>query len=134
MKRFLLLLLLFFMLNLLSAEDIKNFSVLKVLDGDTIVINIPNIPDVFGKEISVRIKGIDTPEKRTKNPREKELAFKAKARLESLMKGKIELKNVDRDKYFRLLADVYVDGQSVAEILIREGHARPYGGGKKEKW
>lgn len=133
MKR---ILLVFFLITTLSlyAEDIKNFSVLKVLDGDTIVINIPNVPNVFGKEISVRIKGIDTPEKRTKNPREKELAFKAKARLGSLMKGKIELKNVDRDKYFRLLADVYVDGQSVAETLIREGHARPYDGGKKEKW
>lgn len=97
------------------------------------MIDIPDIPEVFGKEISVRINRIDTPEKRSKNPQEKAMALKAKMRLEQLMADqKIELKNVARDKYFRLLADVHVNDQSVADILIKEGLARPYFGGKKE--
>lgn len=123
-----------FFATILSADDIKKFTILKVIDGDTILINVDDIPDVFGKEVAVRIRGVDTPEMRTKNPKEKELALKAKDRLGFLLRGKVEIKNASRDKYFRLLADVYVDGQSVAEILIREGYARPYDGGKKEKW
>ena len=43
-------------------DTITNFTIIKVRDGDTFVINIENVPDVFGKEIAVRIRGIDTPE------------------------------------------------------------------------
>ena len=43
-------------------DNITDFEIVKVRDGDTFVINVKNIPDVFGDEIAVRIRGIDTPE------------------------------------------------------------------------
>ena len=43
------------------SDTITDFTIIKVRDGDTFMINIPNIPDVFGKNIAVRIRGIDTP-------------------------------------------------------------------------
>ena len=46
----------------------------------------------------------------------------------------IELRNIERGKYFRILADVYTDGKSLAEGLIKSGHARAYDGGKREGW
>lgn len=50
-----------------NAEDITNAQYLGNYDGDTVSFNIPNVPDVFGKNISVRVYGIDTPEKKSKN-------------------------------------------------------------------
>ena len=44
---------------------------------------------------------------------------------------KIELRNVDRDKYFRILANVYVDDKSLSEVLIKNKLALPYDGGRK---
>jgi micrococcal nuclease len=41
---------------------------------------------------------------------------------------------MDRGKYFRILADVYVDGENLTDLLISAGHARPYDGGKREGW
>jgi len=46
----------------------------------------------------------------------------------------IELKNMKRGKYFRIIADVYVDGENLASILIKKGLARPYDGGKRKSW
>ena len=52
-----------------------------------------------------------------------------------LRNGKtIELKNLKRGKYFRVVADVYVDGVSLADRLIKAGHGRPYDGGTKVSW
>ena len=46
----------------------------------------------------------------------------------------IELKNIQRGKYFRILADVYVDGKNLADGLIKSGHARAHDGGKRLGW
>jgi len=46
----------------------------------------------------------------------------------------LELRNIERGKYFRVLADVYTDGKSLAEGLIESGHARAYDGGKRLGW
>lgn len=55
--------------------------------------------------------------------------------VKALRSGKvIELQNIQRGKYFRLLADVYIDGNSLAKGLIASGHARPYNGGKRLGW
>lgn len=121
---------------LLSANYFHDVTVDRVIDGDTIVISIPDLPEVFGKKISVRLAGIDTPEMRGKCPSEKGLANRAKDRVEGIiMKGDIiSLGNVKRDKYFRLLADVLVDGENVAATLVGEGLAVTYSGGKKRDW
>ena len=47
---------------------------------------------------------------------------------------KIELRNMKRGKYFRIVADVYVDGMSLAQMLLEAGLAKPYDGRKKPKW
>lgn len=95
--------------SLLQAKEYKDtitdFEVVKVRDGDTFVITISNIPDVFGDNIAVRIRGIDTPEKNDERENIKKIALEAKAELEKLLMSgkKIELYNLGRDKYFRLL-------------------------------
>ena len=122
------------------ADTIENFKVIKVRDGDTFVITIEDTPDVFGEEIAVRIRGIDTPELNDKREEIKAIAIKAKEELEKLLTSgrKIVLYNLGRDKYFRLLASVKVgdgnmpaDAIDVAEYLIKKGLAKEYDGGKK---
>jgi micrococcal nuclease len=108
-------------------------SFVKNYDGDTITVNIPGQHPVFGNEISVRIKGIDTPEIRSKSSCEKEKSRIAKRlvgeRLEAAKS--IHLKDVSRVKYFRVVADVIADGESLGELLINQGLAVGYDGGRK---
>ena len=107
-----------------------------VYDGDTFKVNIDGWPDIVGKKISIRIYGIDTPEIRGTSGQVKELALKAKSlsksRLESAQT--ITLRNMRRGKYFRIIADVYVDHVHLGELLIRRGLAKEYHGGKRPKW
>ena len=114
-------------------DTITNFTVIKVRDGDTFVINIENVPDVFGKEIAVRIRGIDTPELNDSREEIRKISIQAKEELEKLLNNgkKITLYNLGRDKYFRLLASVKVGNVDVAEYLIKKGLAKEYDGGKK---
>lgn len=115
------------------ADTIENFKVIKVRDGDTFVITIEDTPDVFGEEIAVRIRGIDTPELNDKREEIKAIAIKAKEELEKLLYSgkKIILYDLGRDKYFRLLASVKVGNIDVAEYLIKKGLAKEYDGGSK---
>ena len=98
------------------------------------MIDIPNIPDVFGKNIAVRIRGIDTPELNDSREEIRKISIQAKEELEKLLLNgkKITLYNLGRDKYFRLLASVKVDNIDVSEYLIKKGLAKKYNGGKKE--
>lgn len=116
------------------SDTITDFTIIKVRDGDTFMINIPNIPDVFGKNIAVRIRGIDTPELNDSREEIRKISIKAKEELEKLLLNgkKITLYNLGRDKYFRLLASVKVDNIDVSEYLIKKGLAKKYNGGKKE--
>ena len=79
------------------------------------------------------VYGVDAPEVRTKNDCEKELALEAKQEVETLMveAQRIDLLNVQRGKYFRILADVYVNGRSLGDHLIKKGLAVPYDGGTR---
>jgi len=116
---------------------VKKSNIVRVYDGDTFYINIKRIPKVFGENIGVRIYGIDTPESRTKDTLEKKMAHIAKDSLTNILMTakKIQLKNVQRDKYFRLLAEVFVnDTLNVAQHMIDIGLAKEYYGGKKEKF
>ena len=80
----------------------------------------------------IRINGIDTPELRGKCDKEKQLARLALGHLRAAKS--IALKNIKRGKYFRLIADVYVDGASLGEQLIKQGHAAKYIGKAKKAW
>ena len=98
----------------------------------------PDIPDIIGQGqgISIRVLGIDAPEIRGKCKAEKQAA--QRARLFTVMAltnaRRIELRNIQRGKYFRILADVWLDGKRLLLGLIKAGHARVYKGGKGLGW
>lgn len=104
-------------------------------DGDTVRVNIPGFPDIVGKKIPIRISGVDTPEMKTKNKCEKKIATRAKLFVESKMRSasKLEIRNIQRGKYFRLVADVYADGVNLGQELLNLALAVPYDGGRKAK-
>lgn len=119
------------------AEELTmQAELVRVVDGDTIVVNIAEWPPIIGERIGVRVAGCDTPELRDKRSEVKELAYKAKEAVQAMLKNAkvIELRNISRGKYFRLVADVYADGTNIANILIASGLAQPYDGGKKPTW
>lgn len=122
----------------LSKKQYGNVTVSEVTsiyDGDTFRANIKEYPEIIGYRIGIRVNGIDTPEMRGKCQKEKDLARKAKqfsvAHLRSAKR--IELRNMKRGKYFRIVADVYVDQQNLGDLLIKNSLAVPYDGGHKGK-
>jgi endonuclease YncB( thermonuclease family) len=119
-----------------QAEDLEQVQYVRCYDGDTCTFNLPGVPAVFGKNISVRLLGIDTPEKYGLCVQEVLMASKAMVLLNlRLRQAKvISLKNVGRDKYFRLDAEVWADGENMSTMLLAEGLARPYDGGKRKGW
>lgn len=110
----------------------------RVYDGDTIFVDVPNIPDAFGKELGIRIRGIDTPEIKGTCDKEKQLALTAKDLVVKLLEKEnfIVLTNIGRDRYFRLDADIILkDGSNVADILLKAGLAYSYDGQtSKQSW
>ena len=126
-----------------SCYNFRVVSVDKVLDGDTIDVTIDLGFDLYKKE-RVRIAGVDTPEKRTRDLEEKALGIDAtnwmKGKLEETINGEDEL--IIRTelkggvgKYGRLLGWLYVgdDVVSLNEQMITEGYAWEYDGGTKQK-
>ena len=119
-----------------AQQAITVDQVVRVYDGDTITVNIDQWPAVVGQAISVRIRGIDTPEIRGQCQQEKQQAKKARDCVKSSLSSAqhITLTNIERGKYFRLVADVFVDDQSLAAILLQQQLARPYDGGSRQPW
>ena len=126
-----------------SCYNFRVISIDKVVDGDTIDVTIDLGFDLYKKE-RVRIAGIDTPEKRTRNLEEKELGIDAtnwlKQRLEGAVAGDDDLiirTELDGGvgKYGRLLGWLYIGDATVSlnEKMIDEGYAWAYDGGKKNK-
>jgi micrococcal nuclease len=103
-------------------------------DGDTISVEIPEVHPLLGRKVGVRVLGVDTPEMKGKGKCEKDRAKVAREFVaDKLSKAKrIDLVNVQRDKYFRVLAEVEVDGHSLSKALREQGHARDYDGGTKD--
>jgi len=110
-------------------------SITSVYDGDTFRANIPNYPPIVGENIGIRINGIDTPEILGKCAKEISLAKDAQRLAEKTLRSAkvIELRNLQRGKYFRVVADVYADGVNVGDELVKESLAVVYDGGKKVK-
>lgn len=107
-----------------------------IYDGDTFHADIAGWPAIVGAHIGIRVYGIDTPEMRGKCDQEKQLARMAKQRAVEILRGAkvVELRNMRRDKYFRILADVYADGNNLGDQLIAAGLAVPYYGKTKPNW
>ena len=118
------------------AKGVRVNRVRSVYDGDTIRVDIDGWPQIIGKNMPVRILRVDTPEIQGKCQAEKEKAKQARNFLYSSLKnGKIvELRNIQRGKYFRILSDVYIDGVRISDELIKNGLARAYNGGKRKTW
>ena len=125
-----------------SCYNFRVTEIVKVLDGDTIDVLIDLGFDLFKKE-RVRIAGVDTPEKRTRDLEEKALGIDAtnwlKEKLDSTIAGDDELTIRTElvggvGKYGRLLGWLYIgDGNvSLNEKMIEEGYAHSYDGGKKD--
>lgn len=122
-----------------SAGVLYNYKIIRVIDGDTVAIAATFLPAPLKPELSLRIFGVDTPEKgfRAECDSEREAANKAsgftKQQLASAKKIKVLL--MEWDKYGgRVLGDVIYDGKSLRAELIRNGHAREYFGDKKKSW
>ena len=116
-------------------------SVVKIVDGDTIDAEIDLGFDIKVKK-RVRFLGMNAPESRTRDLEEKARGLAAKDRVKALLEGckNIQLKSNGIGKFGRCLGEIFldtVDGQekltveSLNELLIREGHAVEYHGGKR---
>ncbi len=138
MKTFILIVLLTFSV---FARD-KNYGsvivdeIISVFDCDTFRCNIRSLPPIIGENISIRVNSIDGPEIRGKTQAEKDLAIEARDFVRNLFANakEIKLTNIQRPKYFRLLANTYIDGVNLADLLIEKGYAYPYDGKAKKNW
>lgn len=120
-------------------------TVIKVIDGDTVDVDIDLGFGIVMKDERVRIMGIDTPESRTRDKVEDLFGEAAKARVKELLDGDVILKTqINKNgedmkgKFGRILGDFMVEryeGQleMLTDILIEEGHAVAYFGGSKEE-
>ena len=114
-------------------------NIIKVIDGDTVDVDIDLGFGVWLKDERVRIMGIDTPESRTSDKTEKIFGLASKAKLKSLLgktgvlKTQVNKNGEDmKGKFGRILGDFVVGVTTVSKILCEEGHAVPYFGGSKE--
>ena len=110
----------------------------KVVDGDTVDVDIDLGFGVWLKDERVRIMGIDTPESRTRDKVEKVFGLAAKDRVEELVKKDMILKTFAakdgedmKGKFGRILGDFIIGDKMLTEILIKEGHAVKYFGQNK---
>lgn len=111
----------------------------RVIDGDTVAFQANWLPDPLKKELSIRVFGVDTPEKghRAKCPQEDTRGQAAtqftKDAINKSQKRQVVL--MDWDKYGgRVLGDVLLDGKSLRTMLINNGFAREYYGEAKTSW
>lgn len=120
----------------MNEYDVK---VLKVIDGDTVDVDIDLGFGIVLTDERVRIMGIDTPESRTSDKVEKVFGLASKARLKELLDQEAILITYDdrngedmKGKFGRILGDFRCGGKTVSEILIEEGHAVKYEGQSKD--
>ncbi|MGJ8569090.1 MAG: thermonuclease family protein [Hoeflea sp.] len=109
--------------------------IVRIIDGDTLEVDAHPWPG-HAVRVSVRLRGIDTPERRSRCPGQRAAASMARNELERLVSGvsTVELINVAGGKYYgRVLADMKAGARDVASAMLASGHARPYQGGKRLK-
>jgi len=124
-----------------DATTFRCVEVVRVIDGDSVVINIPGVHPLLGQKITVRLESLDTPEKRPSRKIaedlrtcEKQKSMEAKKVVEDMLKDakQVDVVGVSRPKYFRILGKLEVDGKDVGKVLIQKGLAVSYNGGKKQ--
>ncbi len=118
---------------------IHDFKILRVVDGDTVEIEAPFLIDPLPKKLSIRVWGVDTPEKggRAMCPKEAELGAAASKFTKDLVANAktTQINLYQWDKFGgRVLGDVIIDGNSLTAMLIEKGYAREYYGDAKKSW
>lgn len=114
-------------------------TVRRVIDGDTISVDADLGFDLRIK-LRLRLAGINTPESRTRNLREKALGKAATSFLRETLESAdaVEFESHERGKFGRVLATPFIvkcgKRTDICKLMIREGHAREYSGGKREPW
>ena len=112
-------------------------TVTRVIDGDTIDVDIHLGFDVVLSKQRIRLYGIDTPESRTRNKEEKirGLISKDYVKDNCYVGSTIRLQSKERGKFGRILGVIYKDGDTISinQKMIEEGFAVPYTGGNKEE-
>ena len=146
MKKFLLLLLCLPLLAFAQKTPkgaTYDAQILRVSDGDTVVIAAPFLPAPFKPELAIRVFGVDTPEKghRAMCPSEAQRGEAASAFTKNAInqaaaaKGKFQVTMYGWDKFGgRVLGDILINGQSLRAALIANGFAREYYGEAKQSW
>ena len=117
-------------------------SLVKIIDGDTIDVDLDLGFGVVLKKQRIRLHGINTPESRTRDLEEKKYGLAAKARLRELLESadtitvKTAIDKKARGKYGRILGTIFADNVNINDKLLDEGHAIAYYGGTKNtnKW
>ena len=115
-------------------------NITRVVDGDTVDVDIDLGFGMWIKDERVRMMGIDTPESRTRDKVEKKFGLASKQRLKSMLgkkgilKTQVNKKGEDmKGKFGRILGDFVVDDKMATEILVEEGYAVAYFGGSKDE-
>ena len=144
MKWFLLVML---MSSTVSAYGPYDAKLVRVVDGDTIELGVELWPGLI-QRVNIRLDGINTPEKRINTKKIKDQGRRDRAICEKTAgiaaaeftqafvgKGSITVDGVRNGKFAgRVLGNVFVDGNSLADALLASGHARLYDGGKRQPW
>lgn len=119
----------------LSAENFEAVTFVRNYDADTLTVNIPAVPNVLGYHMPIRVAHVDSPEINSTKECDRDIAVKGRDYVAKLLSSakQIDLVSVKRDKYFRLLANVRVDGLWLHELLQEQNLAIPYEGGLKPK-
>ena len=119
------------------SQNRYEYAVTGIYDGDTFYIEMPGLPTEL-KRIGVRVRGIDTAEMKGKCEFEKRTAAGAKLFTQRLIiqnGRKVTLQGLKWDKYGgRVDADVWLGNKKLADLMIQNGYARPYMGGKRAGW
>ena len=119
--------------------NIYDFPITRVIDGDTVAFQANFLPPPLKQELSIRVFGVDTPEKgfRAQCPSEDQRGQAATAFTKNAITNaqKRQVAIADWDKYGgRVLGDILLDGQSLRMMLIQNGFAREYYGEAKTSW
>ena len=118
---------------------VYDLKIMRVIDGDTVEFEAPFLVDPLPKKLSIRVWGVDTPEKSFRAKCEKEAAMGAEATKftkDLVANAKTtQISIYQWDKFGgRVLGDVLIDGQSLTKLLIDKGYAREYYGDAKQSW
>ena len=111
----------------MKIRRLRPSAILSCFDGDTFTIQVATWPSFFGRSISVRIRGVNCPELKSRNLTTRNQAISAKNFTSKKLSNakEIILENVARGKYFRLVADVWIDGHNLKDLLINSGLGVP---------